>query len=136
MRGLKDKVALVTGAASGIGLAIAKRLAEEGMVVGVLDMNAEAAAKAVEEIKAAGGKAEAGICDITDYDAVTKAVAEVEAKIGPTWALVNNAGWDKPIPSSRPHRTLEESRRHQLHGPAAHDPRRGARHGQAWRRPE
>ncbi len=52
MKGLKDKVALVTGGASGIGLAISKRLAEEGMAVGVLDLNKEAAAAAVEQIEA------------------------------------------------------------------------------------
>ncbi len=98
MRGLKDKVALVTGAGSGIGLGIAKRLAAEGMIVGVLDINAEAASKAVEEIKAAGGKADCEVCDITNYDAVVKGVAAIESRIGPTWTLVNNAGWDKPIP--------------------------------------
>lgn len=98
MRGLKDKVALVTGAGSGIGQAIALRLGEEGMAVGVLDINPEAAAKTVELIQGAGGKADAELCDITDYSAVTKAVAAIESRLGPTWALVNNAGWDKPIP--------------------------------------
>lgn len=98
MRGLKDKVALVTGGGSGIGRAIAQRLGEEGMVVGVLDINMEAAGETVSIIQAAGGKADCESCDITDYNAVTKAVAAIESRIGPTWALVNNAGWDKPIP--------------------------------------
>src|SRR4051812_9549564 len=75
VRGLQGKAALVTGAGSGIGLAIARRLAEEGMVVGVLDINAEAGRKVVDEIQAAGGKADFESCDITSYDAVKSAVA-------------------------------------------------------------
>lgn len=98
MRGLKGKTALVTGAGSGIGRAIAMRLAAEGMNVGVLDINQAAAGETVELIGKAGGKAVAQICDITDYEGARKAVAAVEAAFGPTWLLVNNAGWDTPMP--------------------------------------
>ncbi|VVQ15394.1 SDR family oxidoreductase [Pseudomonas fluorescens] len=98
MRGLKTKMALVTGAGSGIGKSIAIRLAEEGMVVGVLDINAEAAQKTVAAIREAGGQADSATCDVTNYEQVCAAVNELESKLGPTWALVNNAGWDKPIP--------------------------------------
>jgi 2-hydroxycyclohexanecarboxyl-CoA dehydrogenase len=98
VRGLKGKVALVTGAGSGIGRAIAERLAEEAMTVAVLDLNAEAAAATVSGITKRDGRAIAEICDICDYAAVQRAVAAVEDRTGPIHALVNNAGWDSPMP--------------------------------------
>lgn len=98
MRGLVGRTVLVTGGGSGIGRAIARRLGQEGMVVGILDINADAAAKVADEIAAAGGKATSERCDITDYDNVVAAVAAVEGRQGPTQVLVNNAGWDMTIP--------------------------------------
>ncbi|MGH6626516.1 MAG: SDR family NAD(P)-dependent oxidoreductase, partial [Burkholderiaceae bacterium] len=80
MRGLKGKTAIVTGAGSGIGRAIALRLASEGVTVGVFDIRAEGATDTVAAIEAAGGKGVAVTADITDYQAVVKAVAEFEQK--------------------------------------------------------
>ena len=95
MRGLKDRTVIVTGGANGIGAAIARRLAEEGCAVGILDLDAAAGEKVVGEIKAAGGRTSLHAVDITDYDAVARAVESFEAVHGPVALLVNNAGWDR-----------------------------------------
>jgi 2-hydroxycyclohexanecarboxyl-CoA dehydrogenase len=95
MRGLKDRTALITGGANGIGAAIARRLGEEGCVVGILDLDAEAGAKVAAEIKSAGGKASLHAADISDYGAVGRAVESFEKEAGPIALLVNNAGWDR-----------------------------------------
>lgn len=95
MRGLTGKAAIVTGGGGGIGRAISVRLAEEGAKVGVFDLNPAAAEAAATEITAKGGAAKAYTVDITDLDAVLRAVAAFEADMGPTDVLINNAGWDK-----------------------------------------
>jgi 2-hydroxycyclohexanecarboxyl-CoA dehydrogenase len=98
MRGLKGKKAIVTGGGSGIGKAICQRLGEEGCVVGIFDINADAAAETAGLISDAGGTACAHMVDITDYDMVKAGVDAFEAAVGGTDVLVNNAGWDKVVP--------------------------------------
>ena len=98
MRGLQDKAVIVTGAGSGIGRAIAVRLAQEGCQVGIFDMNAEAALETAREITTAKGTVSTHIVDITDGQAVIRAVQEFEGACGPTSVLVNNAGWDQAMP--------------------------------------
>jgi 2-hydroxycyclohexanecarboxyl-CoA dehydrogenase len=95
MRGLKDRTVLVTGGANGIGAAIARRLAEEGCVVGVLDLDATNGKIVASEITTNGGRASVHIADISDYEAVERALQEFEAAAGPVALLVNNAGWDR-----------------------------------------
>ena len=97
MRGLKGMNVIVTGSASGIGRAIAKRLGEEGSNVAIFDLNASGAKEVAGGITAAGGNAHAYACDITDYAAVAEAIAAFEAATGPLDGLVNNAGWDQSI---------------------------------------
>jgi 2-hydroxycyclohexanecarboxyl-CoA dehydrogenase len=86
------KVALVTGAAAGIGRACAVRLAHEGVAVGVLDLDLGACGKVAAEIEATGGRALALASDITDRAQVTAAVAQLRAAFGPVTIVVNNAG--------------------------------------------
>jgi len=95
MRGLKDRTVLVTGAANGIGAATARRLAEEGCAVGILDVDIAAGEDVAGEIAARRRRATFYAVDITDYDAVSRAVETFEAAFGPISFLVNNAGWDR-----------------------------------------
>jgi len=95
---LKGKVAIVSGAAQGIGRAIAMRLAEEGAKVAIADIQENLAAQTATEIKSAGGHAAAVRLDVTDLDSALAAMERAERELGPLDILVNNAGWDKLEP--------------------------------------
>ncbi|MBS7270342.1 MAG: SDR family oxidoreductase [Candidatus Freyarchaeota archaeon] len=89
---LSGKVALVTGAASGIGRGIAQRFALEDAKISVVDFNLDGARKVAEEIEQLGGKAIAVKCDVGDEAQVIQAVEETEKNLGRVNILVNNAG--------------------------------------------
>jgi 3-hydroxybutyrate dehydrogenase len=89
---LKDKTAIVTGAASGIGKSIAMRFAQEGAKVAIADLNKEAADAAAKEIRAAQGVAMGVAMDVSDEKAVNDGVALVVAEFGGVDILVSSAG--------------------------------------------
>jgi len=89
---LQDHIAAVTGAASGIGRAIAAGFAREGARVVVLDIDEAAAARAAEAIRGDGGRAESFGLDVTLRQNCFAVAGEVTAKVGPVSILVNNAG--------------------------------------------
>ena len=89
---LQNHIAVVTGAGSGIGRAIANGYAREGAGVVVLDMNEAAAAGVAKEIRDAGGQAVSYLLDVTRRDDCVSVAKTIAEKVGPVSILVNNAG--------------------------------------------
>lgn len=89
------RVAVVTGAASGMGLAIAERLAGSGHRVAVLDLNGVAAERAAEDLRGSGAQALGIAADVADRGAVDSALAHVHRELGPVQIVVTSAGLDE-----------------------------------------
>ncbi len=96
---LKDKIALVTGASYGIGMAIAKAYAEAGATIVFNDIKPELVENGLAEYKKAGIDAHGYVCDVTNEEQVNAMVARVKKEVGVIDILVNNAGIIKRIPA-------------------------------------
>ena len=101
-RSVAGRVAVITGAASGMGRSTAHLFADEGAKVAVLDRTEEGVAAVVAEITGAGGTAAGWVVDVTDADRVRQVVAEIVEQLGPPDVLVNNAGVSIPAPIDGP----------------------------------
>ena len=95
---LTGKVALITGASYGIGMAIAKAMAANGATIVFNDIKQELVDKGIAAYEEAGIKAHGYVCDVTDEDAVNAMVAKITEEVGHINILVNNAGIIKRIP--------------------------------------
>jgi 2-hydroxycyclohexanecarboxyl-CoA dehydrogenase len=104
MRGLKNRVAIVTGAAGGIGRAICRRFLDEGVNILAVDINADALKGLAVDLGADESRLYPLAVDIADYGAVKEAVDRGVARFGQLDILVNNAGWDiaKPFLQTDP----------------------------------
>src|SRR4051812_4009079 len=104
MQRFDGRTVIVTGGGGGIGGATCRRFAQEGAQVAVFDIDIAAAKAGADAIVAAGGRAAAFACDITDRAGVDAAVATAQTQLGPIAVLVNNAGWDvfRPFTKTEP----------------------------------
>ena len=117
MRGLEGKVAIVTGGGQGIGRALTLRLAEEGCKVAIFDLKPEAG-EDTAALAPPGALVKTYAVDVGDFEVVAAAVTAVETDLGPIWLLVNNAGWDQPMPFlSTDHALWDKIIRINLYGP-------------------
>lgn len=92
------RIVVVTGAGSGIGLALARGFGRDGNAVAVVDLSEEAGEQTAKEIEAAGGRAEPFVADVADPAAVTGMAGAVRARLGRPAVVVNCAGWDEIQP--------------------------------------
>jgi NAD(P)-dependent dehydrogenase (short-subunit alcohol dehydrogenase family) len=92
MDSFTDRVVVITGAGSGIGRQLALTLAAEGAAIGGLDLRAEGLDALAAELKAGGKRCATGLGDVTDASAVRAAIADLEARLGPTDILIACAG--------------------------------------------